>query len=333
MLPLKRDGNCIELIDQRGLPERVQWNRISEYRRMVAAIAELEVRGAPAIGCAGAYGVCLAVKEALILPPEQQQDFLETALAELRTVRPTAVNLTVMVDRMAATIDNRLDPALLDRLWLLADELMREDQEHCRRIGHLGAGLISNGGNYLTHCNAGGLATSGFGSALALFFQARQDGKQFQVWVDETRPLLQGARITTFELLEAGIPATLVTDSMAAHLMQQKRVDGVVVGADRIAANGDTANKIGTLGLAVLAQHFGVPFHVVATQVTIDRKIATGEEITIEERDGDEIRRMGDCWIAPRTVATYNPAFDITPAGLITGIITEQGIHNYPFAF
>jgi len=333
LLPLKRNGNSLQLIDQRKLPHEVKQIEIENYCQMIEAIATLAVRGAPAIGFAGAYGVCLAVLEALELSSTEQDSFLELAINELKSVRPTAVNLELMVDRIAAAINGRIDEQLLQRLWQLADDLMRQDQQNSLQIGKWGAPLIREGGSYLTHCNAGGLATSGYGTALALFFQARQDGREFRVWVDETRPLLQGARITALELLEADIPVTLVTDSMAAHLMQIGRVDAVVVGADRIAANGDTANKIGTLGLAVLADFHEVPLWVVAPEATIDRTIASGNEIEIEERCGDEIRKLADSWIVPREVEVYNPAFDITPSSLINAIITEQGIHEYPFNF
>jgi len=333
LLPLKRSGNSLQLIDQRKLPHEVKQIEIENYRQMIEAIATLAVRGAPAIGFAGAYGVCLAVYEALNLPSTEQRGFIELAINELKSVRPTAVNLELMVDRIAAAINGRIDEQLLQKLWQLADDLMWQDQQNSLQIGRWGAPLISEGGSYLTHCNAGGLATSGYGTALALFFQAHQHGRKFRVWVDETRPLLQGARITALELLEAGIPVTLVTDSMAAHLMQTGRVDAVVVGADRIAANGDTANKIGTLGLAVLAHFNEVPLWVVAPEATIDRTIASGNEIEIEERNGDEIRKLADSWISPREVEVYNPAFDITPSSLINGIITEQGIHEYPFDF
>lgn len=332
MFPIKRDGNSLQLVDQRLLPHEVKQIEIENYHQMIEAIATLAVRGAPAIGFAGAYGVCLAMQEALKQSSAEQRDFFELALDELKSVRPTAVNLELMVDKVAA-IRDRFDKEMLQQLWQLADDLMQQDQQDSLQIGRWGAPLIQENGNYLTHCNAGGLATSGYGTALALFFQAHQDGRKFKVWVDETRPLLQGARITTWELMEAGIPATLVTDSMAAHLMQSGKVDGIVVGADRIAANGDTANKIGTLGLAVIARHFKVPLWVVAPEATIDSTIASGSEIIIEERGGNEVRKLADSWIAPREVEVYNPSFDVTPSTMISGIITERGVHEYPFSF
>jgi methylthioribose-1-phosphate isomerase len=333
VFPLKRNGNSLQLVDQRQLPHKVTHIEIENYHQLIEAIASLAVRGAPAIGFAGAYGVCLSVKESLNLPEAERHGFIQLAIKGLKSVRPTAVNLELMVNKVAVAIDDRIDEQLLQRLWQLADDLMHQDQQDSLQIGRWGAPLIQENGSYLTHCNAGGLATSGYGTALALFFQAHQEGRKFQVWVDETRPLLQGARITAWELMEAGISATLVTDSMAAHLMQTGRVDGVVVGADRIAANGDTANKIGTLGLAVLAQHFEIPLWIVAPEATIDRTIASGGDIEIEERSGDEIRQLADSWIAPREVEVYNPAFDVTPSALINGIITEQGIYEYPYSF
>ncbi len=332
MLPLRRIGETIELVDQRQLPDRLVRSCIDDYERLVEAIVTLEVRGAPAIGFAGAYAVCLAAKAALALPPEDRDSFFNRALTTVRTARPTAVNLERAVAILAGLVTRPLDVALLEELWQAADALLAEDQANCRRLREHGVALLEDGGSYLTHCNAGGLATSGLGTALGLFLEAQAAGMHIRVWVDETRPLLQGARITTWELREAGIDATLVTDSMAAHLMQQQRVDAVIVGADRIAANGDAANKIGTLGLAVLASHYGVPFYVVAPESTLDRSLATGAGIPVEERDADEVRRLGDRWTAPRDQAVYNPAFDVTPAALVTGIVTERGIYRPPYA-
>jgi methylthioribose-1-phosphate isomerase len=295
------------------------------------AIRTLRVRGAPAIGVAAAYGVVLGmqVQAAREFPPDASSDRLEAVVKHLRSSRPTAVNLFWALDRMSAVAHGscfRDSAALRERLLQEAHAIRAEDAAMCRRIGECGAGLIQEGMGILTHCNTGALATADYGTALACMFVAAEQGKRFQVFADETRPLLQGARLTTWELQQRGIPVTLICDSMAAQVMREGRVQMVIVGADRIAANGDTANKIGTYGVAVLARAHGIPFYVAAPSSTFDLALATGAGIPIELRDPREVTHGLGKQTAPNGVAVYNPAFDVTPTELITGLITEKGL-------
>ena len=324
----------LRLLDQTRLPGEKVWLTIETPVQMWEAIRRLSVRGAPAIGDAAAFGAWLGVRHC----PATNSDELLRALNQtadyLATARPTAVNLFWALDRMRRVgQENRaLSPeALKSRLLEEARAILDEDLATCRAIGQQALAVIPDRATVLTHCNAGGLATAGYGTALAGVYAAHEAGRSVSVFADETRPLLQGARITAFELQEAGVPVTLICDSMAAVVMRQGRIDLVIVGADRIAANGDTANKIGTYSVALAAREHGVPFYVAAPLSTIDRALPSGDAIPIEERPADEILRPGGVLVAPEGTPVYNPAFDVTPAGLIAGIITEKAIARPPY--
>jgi methylthioribose-1-phosphate isomerase len=325
----------VELVDQTRLPGEFSYVRCKTPEQVWEAIRVLRVRGAPAIGIAAAMGLVLG------LPDFGAQDFEQFMAALLRvkdylaTRRPTAVNLFWALARMERTARENADlqaPALKERLLEEALRIAEEDRQVCRRIGANGAELLRDGETVLTHCNAGGLATADYGTALAVLFAAKEQGKDVRAYADETRPLLQGARLTTWELRQAGIPVTLICDSMAAQVMREGRVGAVVVGADRIAANGDTANKIGTYGLSILAREHGVPFYVAAPLSTFDLSLTDGSEIPIEQRDPEEVTHWGGTATAPEGVDVYNPAFDVTPAANITAIITEKGVIRRPDA-
>ena len=303
------DGDAVGFVDQRSLPLEIARERATSVDDVVDAIRTLAVRGAPAIGIFGAYGVALAARL-------YDGDAFRAATARIRGARPTAVNLAWAVDRVLARADG-------DYL-AEAEAVHAEQRDIDARIGAHAIDLFPAAGNVLTHCNTGPLATGGEGTALGTFVAAHRAGKDLHVYVDETRPLLQGARLTMFELREAGVPCTLIPDSAAAITMQRKNLAAVVVGADRITRNGDTANKIGTYAVAIIAAHHGIPFYVAAPRSTFDFSLATGAEIPIEERGPDEVR------IAPDD-AVYNPAFDVTPGRLITGIITEYGVLRPPY--
>jgi methylthioribose-1-phosphate isomerase len=305
------------------------------------AIKRLSVRGAPAIGIAAAYGVCLACRQAEVASVGQVLENCRSAADYLATSRPTAVNLFWALDRLKAKLDQienehaplpnaggQTTPAawVLARLLPAARQIQEDDRRMCHAIGRIGSELLPDAANVLTHCNAGGLATSEYGTALSVFFTAQDRGKKLHVFVDETRPLLQGARLTAWELMQRHIDCTLICDNMAAHVMATRQIDAIVVGADRIAANGDTANKIGTYNLAVLANFHRVPFYVAAPSSTFDLSLNHGDRIPIEERQPEEVTRVGQRSTAPEGVRVYNPAFDVTPAELITGIITEKGL-------
>jgi methylthioribose-1-phosphate isomerase len=298
------------------------------------AISTLAVRGAPAIGIAGAMGMVLAVDESE-RDRSTAMERLAAAHERIRCARPTAVNLAWAVDRMMVVAARH--PAagneLRDVLRAEATRILDEDRAMCRRIGEHGASLISDGARILTHCNAGALATGGIGTALAAVYVAAEQGKRVQVFADETRPLLQGSRLTAWELERAGIPVTVLVDSAAASLMRNGDIDLCIVGADRIAANGDVANKVGTLPLAIAARFHGVPFYVAAPSSTIDPSTNAGEEMLIEQRAWDEVSSAFGTRTVPAGVAVYNPAFDVTPAELITAIITDQRVERAPFAF
>lgn len=321
----------VELLDQTRLPVEEDWRRIETVDEMAEAIRALRVRGAPAIGLAAAYGTVLALRRA----PADPQRAVRDAIDVLRATRPTAVNLFYALNRQARVVDAHEHAPLETLRTALLEEAhaqFREDQESGRRLGDLGLRLVPAGGTVMTICHTGGVATSGYGTALATLILAQERGVPLKAFALETRPLLQGARITAWELARAGVDATLITDGMAAHVLATRGIDAVIVGADRIAANGDTANKIGTYGLAVLARHHGVPFYVSAPVSTIDLTTATGADIEIEERDRREITHGFGRQTAPDAVRVYNPAFDVTPAALITGIITERGLVSPPFA-
>ena len=332
---LRYANGVLELIDQRLLPQMFKYVACRTATETAAAIRDMVVRGAPAIGCTAAYGVALEAMRLAHTSPEAFATGLESGFAVLRASRPTAVNLFWALDRMRAvwrTSDAAKPVDVAQRLLDEAARLYREDLDVNHAIGRYGAGLVAEGARVMTHCNAGALATVGHGTALGVIRSARDAGKRVSVIANETRPYLQGARLTAWEMVQEAIPVTLITDSMAGHLMGTGRVDLVIVGADRIAANGDTANKIGTYTLAVLAARHGLPFYVAAPLSTVDLAIADGSGIPIEERDPREVTGFRDMRWAPEGVAVANPAFDVTPADLITAIITEKGVVRAPYA-
>lgn len=326
----------VRILDQTFLPGRTVYSDIRDVGRMWEAIKSLRVRGAPAIGIAAAYGFYLGIRD---LPETKFPSFwveVNRIGDYLISARPTAVNLPWAIERLKNTIQaHREDPidSIKSRMLRVAQTIHEEDKRMCRLIGENGVELIPMNANILTHCNTGGLASGQYGTALSVIYHAHNAGKQIHVWVDETRPLLQGARLTAWELNRAEIPFHLITDSMGPWLMKQGKVDAVIVGTDRVTANGDMANKIGSYMLAVACKHHGIPFYVAAPYSTIDPKTATGNDIVIEERDGKEITTIGQTDIAPAKIAVYNPAFDVTPAELITAYITEKGIIRPPYAF
>lgn len=316
----------LKLLDQTQLPGATVYRECDSVDAVWQAIKTLCVRGAPAIGVSAAYGVILGVRSL----SEPDFDQVKKVTNYLRTSRPTAVNLFWALDRMDAVAQRYFDKqpgsSLLDHLLAEAQAIEAEDVDTCRRIGEFGASLIPDDGGVLTHCNTGALATSDYGTALAAIILAWEQGKRFRVYADETRPLLQGARLTAWELQQRGIPCTLICDNMAAQVMREGKVQMAIVGADRIAANGDTANKIGTYGVAVLANYHKIPFYVAAPQSTFDLSLASGAGIPIEQRSAEEITQAFGTRTAPVDIEVYNPAFDVTPAELIAGIVTEHGI-------
>jgi methylthioribose-1-phosphate isomerase len=318
----------VRLLDQTLLPTQVAYRDCHTVEAVWEAIRALRVRGAPAIGVAAAYGVVVGVQAHDDAATYAQR--LREVADYLRTSRPTAVNLFWALERLekiAGPTLHQVEPKqITERLLDEARAIEEEDRRMCRAIGRNGADLIQAGQGILTHCNAGGLATAEYGTALAVMYSAAEQGKQFAVYADETRPLLQGARLTAWELQQAGIDVTLICDNMAAQVMREGRIQLVIVGADRIAANGDTANKIGTYGVAVLARAHGIPFYVAAPSSTFDLRIQSGAEIPIEQRDPREITHGFGKAIAPDGVRVYNPAFDVTPAELIAAIVTEKGV-------
>ena len=319
------DGELI-LIDQTRLPQELVTLTCRTVEETHDAIQRLVVRGAPAIGIAAAYGVCLAAKSS----GASRQDYLDAA-DHLATSRPTAVNLFWALDRMRATIAATTDETMLHgKLVEEAKKIHEEDREMCKSIGRNGASLLGQSKCVLTHCNAGGLATSMWGTALAPIYHCHQSGQAIEVYADETRPLLQGGRLTAWELSQAGIPVTVLTDSMSGSLLRTGKIDAVIVGADRIAANGDVANKIGTYPLAILARYHSVPFYVAAPSSTFDLELADGAGIPIEERSRDEVAEpLGVCAV-PDAAKVMNPAFDVTPAELVDCLITERGLIPKP---
>jgi methylthioribose-1-phosphate isomerase len=311
-------GGCLRLLDQTRLPAEVVFRDLRTVDEVIEAVRSLRVRGAPAIGVAAAFGVVLHAANF-------GGDGLHEAAERIAASRPTAVNLRWAVERMLRSGRGR-GKDLAERLLAEARAIQAEDEATCAAIGRHGAALIANGAGVLTHCNTGALATAGIGTALGVVLTACEQGKGVHVFADETRPLLQGARLTAWELAQAGVPCTLLCDSMAAQVMKEGRVQLVIVGADRIAANGDTANKIGTYGLAVLARAHGLPFYVAAPASTFDLSLPGGDGIPIEQRAPAEVTHGFGGQTAPDGVAVYNPAFDVTPARLIAGLITEYGV-------
>lgn len=332
--PIRYEGDTdgqLVLIDQTRLPVELVYIDCKDVETVWEAIKMLRVRGAPAIGIAAAYGVVVGVQTAASDSPEAFESRFKEVVEYLAGSRPTAVNLFWALDRLkrifaaekaAGKSNAEIHSALLTEARFIHDD----DRKVCRAIGKHGAELISPSAGILTHCNAGGLATADYGTALAVMFTCHDQGKQIQVFVDETRPLLQGSRLTAWELMQRNIPATLICDSMAAQVMKEGRINAVITGADRIAANGDSANKIGTYGVAVLAKAHGIPFYIAAPISTFDLSLPTGDGIPIELRDPVEITNGMGKQTAPDKVHVYNPAFDVTPAELIAGIITEKGV-------
>jgi methylthioribose-1-phosphate isomerase len=331
---LRWEDGTLYILDQTVLPRKVNYLAVKDYREVIQAIRRLAVRGAPAIGVAAAYAMVLA---ALEFAREGAGNFLarlEAAAGEIGKARPTAVNLDWAIQRQLAVARQKGAGApqeIVERLLSEAAAIFTADKDGNKAIGVHGAALLSRGAAVLTHCNAGGLATSGYGTALGVIRAAYAAGKIKMVYAGETRPLLQGARLTAFELQQDGIPVTLITDSMAGYLMAQKGLDAVIVGADRIAANGDVANKIGTYSLAVLAKYHGVPFYVAAPFSTVDPAMPQGAGIPIEERGADEVTHFAGEPVAAPGTAVWNPAFDLTPGELVTAIITERGVIHPPY--
>jgi methylthioribose-1-phosphate isomerase len=327
-------NNAVVLIDQNALPLTLRYVTCHSYSEVISAIKDLTVRGAPAIGVAAAMAAALAAAALPVLPPEKFRRKFYQICAEIAQARPTARNLFWALERMKKCLEAALASGrqnLVHKLVAEAKLICAEDIAVNRRMGKNGSDLIADGDNILTHCNAGALATAGYGTALGVLRAARDQGKKLHVYVDETRPVLQGARLTAWELKKENIPATLITDSMAGFLMQQGKIDKIIVGADRIAANGDAANKIGTYALAVLAAAHKIPFYIAAPLSTIDASLKTGRAIPIEERSAGEVTHFRNERTAPNGVKVYNPAFDITPARYISAIITEKGILQKPY--
>jgi len=325
----------VRIIDQRLLPGKLVERELRSLDDVTDAIRTLAVRGAPAIGIAGAMGLV-----AVLAPNESQSRerllaLASAAAAEIRATRPTAVNLQWALERMLKCAERSEGDGyrVLQALRAEATAILEEDRAMCRRIGEHGVGLLHDGMRVLTHCNAGALATGGMGTALAPIYVAAERGWNIEVFVDESRPLLQGSRLTAWELQRANIPVTILTDGMAASLMRERGIDLCIVGADRIAANGDVANKIGTYGLAITARYHDVPLAVAAPTSTIDVSTRAGSDIEIEQRPPDEVKVIGGVSAAPGGVSVYNPAFDVTPAALIAAIVTDQRVHRPPFHF
>ena len=330
-----RDKGELVLLDQTRLPGEVAYARCRDIESVAEAIRSLRVRGAPAIGVAAAYGVVLGVRQSTADEYEAFGREVDDAADRLAATRPTAVNLFWALERMRRTArENRGAPVedIKGALLREAMAIQSEDERTCRLIGEHGAALLRSGQTVLTHCNAGALATSGMGTALAVVYRAHGEGKRIRVYADETRPVLQGARLTSWELAQAGIGVTLICDNTAAQVMKEGRIDCVIVGADRVAANGDVANKIGTYGVAVLADAHGVPLYVAAPFSSIDLSMESGREIPIEEREAAEISQGPGGRTAPEEVEVYNPAFDVTPARYVSAIITERGVARRPYA-
>jgi len=342
MRSVELTGDVVRMVNQKVLPGRLEMLELNTAEQVAQAIRDLTVRGAPAIGVAAAFGLVLAA-EALTRPEQSTGpptdlfwDGLDQAHQLLRSTRPTAVNLFWALDRMMARArEQRTSGASAQQVAMVlreeAGRMADEDVDVNRRIGQLGQTLLRDGDGVLTHCNAGALATVDYGTALGVIRAAHESGKRLRVYIDETRPVLQGARLTAWEAVQAGWDATLITDNMAGHFMRLGRIQAAIVGADRVAANGDVANKIGTYTVAVLCREHGIPFYVAAPISTLDLRLASGEQIVIEERHADEVKGYGGIRWAPEGVRVANPAFDVTPWRYVTAIITEKGIANPPF--
>jgi methylthioribose-1-phosphate isomerase len=327
-------GDHVELIDQTLLPAELLYKECRDVEVLAEAIESLRIRGAPAIGVAAAFGVALGAHEIRETDREAFLSELEKKIRRLAATRPTAVNLFWALDRMRRVIEQCPAESVEELKSCLVEEaltIQEEDKAICRKMGANGAEILEDGMTVLTHCNAGGLATADFGTALGVIYAAQEQGKKIRVFADETRPLLQGARLTAWELMENGIETTLICDNMAAWVMSRGMVDCVIVGSDRIAKNGDVANKIGTYGVAISAKAHGIPFYVVAPFSTIDMSLASGEDIPIEERKPEEVTRLAGRGIAPEAVRVFNPAFDVTPHPYVTAIVSEMGVARDPY--
>lgn len=332
---IKFDDNGVSMLDQRLLPMKEEYHLYNDYKDVVKAIKEMVIRGAPAIGIAAAFGIALAAMKTDITDKKNFEMFFYEVLNEFSLSRPTAVNLFWAIKRMKNIYELNKEKGLKEIKRILKTEAIKiydEDVEICKKIGEHGSILIKEGFNILTHCNAGALATSDFGTALSVIRAAHRQNKKINVYADETRPYLQGARLTAWELSKDGIPVTVICDNMAGYLMANGKINCVVVGADRIAANGDTANKIGTYSLAILAKYHNIPFYVAAPISTIDINISDGSQIPIEIRKDEEITHFRGERIVCEGVSVWNPSFDVTPATLITAIITEKGILKPDFS-
>lgn len=334
METMRWTGNGLELIDQTKLPLTLEYVQCPDYLAVANAIKTMQVRGAPAIGAAAAYGYALGALQHCNAEKGEFLAAMEQVYKVLASTRPTAVNLFWALERMKKKLLAVADLPNEDIVGALlgeAHEILAEDLAMNKRMGQYGSQLVPQGARILTHCNAGALATAGYGTALGVIRAAQEAGKQVQVYADETRPLLQGARLTAWELMQDKIPVTLITDNMAGYLMRRGMVDLVIVGADRITANGDVANKIGTYGVAVLAKENKIPFYVAAPVSTIDMNLPTGDDIPIEERHHEEVTHVFGRQTAPKGVKVFNPAFDVTPNHLINAIITDRGIIKTPY--
>lgn len=323
------DGRAVEIIDQRQLPALETILRLESADQVADAIRTMAVRGAPAIGIAAAMGLALDLGNSISLTKTAFYARLDDVVNQLAGTRPTAVNLRWALERLRRVADQfgaETTVQIAEHVHRAATAILEEDREMCRKIGQHGEKLLPDNARVLTHCNAGALATGGIGTALAPIYVAHEQGRNLKVYACETRPLLQGSRLTVWELQRAGVDVTLIPDVVAGSLMGRGEIDLVLVGADRIAANGDVANKIGTYSLAVLAYHHGIPFYVAAPSSTMDMSTASGADILIEERDGDEVRRGFGVLTAPADAKVFAPAFDVTPSGLITAIITDRGL-------
>ena len=331
---LSWEGGVLTLLDQTKLPVEVINEPQKSIEQVWNSIKKLKVRGAPAIGIAGAYGLLYGVKEIQNAPTDEFLKVLKEKAAYLDSSRPTAVNLSWALKRMVARAESAADLPAAEIYAILEKEAIAihdEDKALCRGMGEAGMPLIKDGMGVLTHCNAGSLATSELGTATAPMYLAHEAGVKFKIYVDETRPLLQGARLTSWELQQSGLDVTLICDNMAAFMMSKGFVDLVIVGTDRVAANGDTANKIGTMGAAILAKYFGIPFYVACPSSTFDLATEKGDEIVIEERGTEEVCFFGERRTGPEGMQVRNPAFDVTPNELIAGFITENGVVRPPF--
>lgn len=324
----------VKLIDQTKLPQRLVYIYCDDVKTIAEAIKSLRVRGAPVIGIAAAFGVYLGMRKSQAKDYHQFKKELDKVIGYLSSARPTAKNLFWALERTRRRVGESLHLSISDLkrfLLSLAVSIIEEDKIICRRMADFGSCLLRDGDSILTHCNTGSLATADFGTALGVIYQAKEEGKRIKVFVDETRPVLQGARLTTWELMRSKIDVTLICDNMAAKVMEEGKIDKILVGADRITRNGDIANKIGSYNLAILAKFHKIPFYVVAPTSTFDLRLRSGKDIPIEERNGDEVRRLQGRRIAPHNVKVYNPAFDVTPARLISAIVTEKGILRPPY--